>query len=116
MPDLELVDVALGRSPADLVIRGGNLVNVFTEEIYPADVAVRGSKIAAVGDVSGQTGPATRVVDAAGSFLVPGLIDGHLHIECGKLSVTAIPDYAITDLGLIDCVSLQVISPLLTQH
>ena len=61
MPDLALVDVALGRSPADLVIRGGNLVNVFTEEIYPADVAVYGSKIAAVGDVSGQAGPATRV-------------------------------------------------------
>ncbi len=104
MPDLALVDVALGRSPADLVIRGGNLVNVFTEEIYPADVAVRGSKIAAVGDVSGQTGPATRVVDAAGSFLVPGLIDGHLHVECGKLSVTMFAN-AVVPLGTTSIVS-----------
>jgi adenine deaminase len=104
MPDLALVDVALGRSPADLVIRGGNLVNVFTEEIYPADVAVWGSRIAAVGDVSGQTGPATRVVDAAGSFLVPGLIDGHLHVECGKLSVTMFAN-AVVPLGTTSIVS-----------
>jgi adenine deaminase len=104
MPDLALVDVALGRSPADLVIRGGNLVNVFTEEIYPADVAVCGPKIAAVGDVTGQTGPATRVVDAAGSFLVPGLIDGHLHVECGKLSVTMFAN-AVVPLGTTSIIS-----------
>jgi adenine deaminase len=104
MPDLALVDVALGRSPADLVIRGGNLVNVFTEEIYPADVAICGPKIAAVGDVTGQTGPATRVVDAAGSFLVPGLIDGHLHVECGKLSVTMFAN-AVVPLGTTSIVS-----------
>jgi adenine deaminase len=104
MPDLELVDVALGRSPADLVIRGGSLVNVFTEEIYPADVAVSGSKIAAVGDVSGQAGPDTRVVDASGSFLVPGLIDGHLHVECSKLSVTMFAN-AVVPLGTTSIVT-----------
>jgi adenine deaminase len=104
MPDLELVDVALGRSPADLLIRGGSLVNVFTEEIYPADVAVSGSKIAAVGDVSGQAGPDTRVVDASGSFLVPGLIDGHLHVECSKLSLTMFAQ-AVVPLGTTSIVS-----------
>ena len=104
MPDLELVDVALGRSPADLVIRGGSLVNVFTEEIYPADIAVSGSKIAAVGDVSGQAGPDTRVVDASGSFLVPGLIDGHLHVECSKLSLTMFAQ-AVVPLGTTSIVS-----------
>ncbi|MGO8955759.1 MAG: adenine deaminase [Streptosporangiaceae bacterium] len=104
MPDLELVAVALGQSPADLVIRGGNLVNVFTEEIYPADVAVYGSKIAAVGDVSGQTGPDTKVVDASGLFLVPGLIDGHLHVECSKLSVTMFAN-AVVPRGTTSIVS-----------
>src|SRR5215471_9356159 len=104
MPDLELVDVALGRSPADLVIRGGSLVNVFTEEIYPADVAVSGTKIAAVGDVSGQAGPDTRVVDASGAFLVPGLIDGHLHVECSKLSLTMFA-HAVVPLGTTSIVS-----------
>lgn len=104
MPDLELVAVALGQSPADLVIRGGNLVNVFTAEIYPADVAVYGSKIAAVGDVSGQTGPDTKVIDASGFFLVPGLIDGHLHVECSKLSITMFAN-AVVPLGTTSIVS-----------
>jgi adenine deaminase len=104
VPDLELVAVALGQSPADLVIRGGNLVNVFTAEIYPADVAVYGSKIAAVGDVSGQTGPDTKVIDASGFFLVPGLIDGHLHVECSKLSITMFAN-AVVPLGTTSIVS-----------
>jgi adenine deaminase len=104
VPDLELVAAALGQSPADLVIRGGNLVNVFTEEIYPADVAVCGSKIAAVGDVSRQTGPDTQVVDASGFFLVPGLIDGHLHVECSKLSLTMFAN-AVVPLGTTSIVS-----------
>jgi adenine deaminase len=104
MTDLDLVDVALGRAPADLVISGGRLVNVFTEEIYPADVAVSGDTIAAVGDVSAQTGPRTQVVDAAGSFLVPGLIDGHLHVECSKLSLTMFAR-AVVPLGTTSIVS-----------
>jgi adenine deaminase len=104
VPDLELVAVALGQSPADLVIRGGNLVNVFTEEIYPADVAVSGSKIAAVGDVATQTGPDTQVVDASGFFLAPGLIDGHLHVECSKLSVTMFAN-AVVPAGTTSIVS-----------
>lgn len=104
MPDLELVDVALGKAPADLVIRGGHLVNVFTEEIYPADVAVSGASVAAVGEVSRQTGPHTQVVDAAGSFLVPGLIDGHLHVECSKLSITMFAQ-AVVPLGTTSIVS-----------
>lgn len=88
VPDLELIDAALNPRPADLVIGGGALVNVFTAETYPADVAVMGERIVAVGDVADRIGEGTRVIDAAGLFLVPGLIDGHLHLECSKLSVT----------------------------
>ncbi len=61
---------------------------MFTEEIYPADVAVAGERIVAVGDVSEYVGEGTIIVDAAGRHLVPGLIDGHIHLECSKLSVT----------------------------
>jgi adenine deaminase len=86
--DVELLDVAAGARPADLVVRGGRLVNVFTEEIYPADVAVAGERIVAVGDVTGYASSTTEAIDAAGRYLVPGLIDGHLHLECSKLSVT----------------------------
>jgi adenine deaminase len=86
--DVGLLDAAAGVRPADLVVTGGRLVNVFTEEIYPADVAVAGERIVAVGDVSEYRGEGTAVIDAAGHHLVPGLIDGHIHLECSKLSVT----------------------------
>ena len=70
------------------MIRRGQLVNVFTEEIYPAEVAIAGERIVAVGDVSEYVGDGTEVVDAEGAHLVPGLIDGHIHLECSKLSIT----------------------------
>jgi adenine deaminase len=75
----ELVDVALGKAPADLVIIGGRLVNVATAEIYPASIAVKGNRIAAVGDVKYAIGDTTQVIDAEGRFLCPGLIEAHLH-------------------------------------
>lgn len=92
MPDRHLLDVAYGRAHADTVITGGRLVNVLTGEIYSADIAIAGGKVAAVGDVSAQRGEGTEVIDAAGRYLTPGLIDGHLHIECSKLSVTMFAD------------------------
>ena len=78
-----------GLIPADKVIRGGQLVNVMSSEIYPADVAVYGDMITAIGDVSDYIGPDTEIIDATGRYLVPGLIDGHIHSECSKLSITS---------------------------
>ena len=75
----ELIDVAMGKSHADVVVEGGRLVNVATAEIYDADVAVKGDRIAAVGDVGYTKGPDTRVIDARGRFVTPGLVEGHLH-------------------------------------
>ncbi len=86
--DLDLLDAASTARPADLIVRNGRLVNVFTEEIYPADVAIAGERIVAVGDVGEWAGEKTAVIDAEGRHLVPGLIDGHIHLECSKLSVT----------------------------
>src|SRR5437764_9786805 len=83
-----LLDAAAASRPADLAVRGGRLVNVFTEEIYPADVAIAGDRIVAVGDVGDYVGPQTLIVDAEGHHLVPGLIDGHIHLECSTLSGT----------------------------
>ncbi|HEU5112831.1 MAG TPA: amidohydrolase family protein, partial [Acidimicrobiia bacterium] len=85
----ELIDVAMGRTPADLVIEGGTLVNVSTAELYPADVAIKGDRIAAVGDVSYAKGSDTRVIDAAGQHLSPGLVDGHLHQYHSYIGVNA---------------------------
>ena len=100
----EKIDAAEGVRKADLVLTGGQLVNVATGEIYPADVAVAGDLIAAVGDVGPHTGPDTTVVDVSGRYLVPGLIDGHLHIECSKLSITMFAD-AVVRYGTTSVVS-----------
>lgn len=85
-----LADVAMGRAPADLVIRRGRWVCVQTGEIIPeTDIAVHGERIAYVGpDARHTLGDKTRVVEAEGRYLVPGLLDGHMHVESGMLTVT----------------------------
>lgn len=85
-----LIRAGKGEIPADLVILGGKLVNVMTSEIYPADVAVYDGHIVAVdSDVSMHIGDKTEKIDATGKYLTPGLIDGHIHSECSKLSLTS---------------------------
>ena len=85
-----LVDVAMGRTPADLVIRNGKWVNVYSGEIVPrTDVAISAGRFAYVGPDAGHTiGENTTVVDAEGRYLVPGLCDGHMHVESGLVTVT----------------------------
>ena len=85
----ERIRAGRGAIPAEKVIRGGMLVNVMTAEIYPADVAVYKDMIAAVGDVEDYIGPDTEIIDAKGYYLTPGMIDGHIHSECSKLSITS---------------------------
>ncbi len=85
----ELVATATGRVPADVVIRSGRLVNVITSEILDGlDIAVRLGRIALVGDASRCIGKNTQVIDAEGSYLVPGFLDGHLHIESSMVTVS----------------------------
>lgn len=82
-----LVDVAMGRKSADLVIRGAKLVNVCTGEVLDGyDVAVSCGRIAAIGDVSASVGEGTTVIDAAGKYLAPAFLDGHIHIESSMLT------------------------------
>jgi adenine deaminase len=83
-----LVRVALGQEPADLIIRGGKLIDVYTRRVSRADVAIADGRIAAVGDVSYCAGKKTAFVDAAGKFLAPGLIDAHIHPDVSKLTIT----------------------------
>lgn len=89
-PDVaaHLISVAAGRTPADLVIKGGIWVNVHTRECLPGhDIAIARGRVAYVGpDASYCTGPDTQVVDAKGRYMVPGLCDGHMHIESGMLT------------------------------
>ena len=83
----KLLSVAKGEAPADLVIRNGKIVNVYSGEIYDGGVAVCGDTIAAVGDVDYCIGEGTNVVDADGNYLTPGFLDGHIHPESSSLSI-----------------------------
>ena len=85
-----LVDIAMGRAPADLVIRGGRWVSVQSGEIIPdTDIAIVDGHIAYVGrDAQHAIGKKTKVIEAKGRFLVPGLLDGHMHVESGMVTVT----------------------------
>ncbi len=86
----ELVDVAVGRKPAALVVRNCQWVNVHSGEIIPeSEIAVYGGRFAYCGEDALHTiGDDTEVIDAGGRYLVPGLCDAHMHVESGMLTVT----------------------------
>ena len=92
----ELMKVALGEAEADLAIVNGSIVNVYTGEVLEGDaVLIKGDKIAYVGrDIGKAIGSSTRVIDAAGKTLIPGLIDGHTHIDY-VFSISEVLRYAI---------------------
>ena len=85
-----LIDVAMGRAFADMVIRNGRWVNVHSGEIIPGtDIAIAAGRFAYCGpDASHTIGPSTQIIDAAGRYLVPGLIDAHMHVESGMVTTT----------------------------
>jgi adenine deaminase len=74
--------VARGDEPADLVVRGGRVLSVFTREWLDADVAIVDGYVAGLGEYEGRD-----VLDAIGRFVVPGFIDAHMHLESSKLLV-----------------------------
>jgi len=79
----KLISVAKGELPADLILANAKVVNVFTGEIEPGNVAVCGDRIAGVGDYH----QAEQVIDLAGKYLAPGLINGHTHLESSMLDI-----------------------------
>lgn len=114
-----LIDVALGTAPADVYVGGGRVVDVCTGAIYEADVAIAGGRIAAVGEVDYARGPDTRIIEARGKHLVPGLVDTHSHSFHGYAGideyvramlshgVTAVADdlYALGIVGGLDALA-----------
>jgi adenine deaminase len=84
-----LAGVCMGREPADLLITGGRLVNVHTREVQDGvDVAVKAGRVAMFGDAAHTRGDHTELLDAGGAYLVPGLIDTHLHVESAMVTIT----------------------------
>jgi adenine deaminase len=97
----ETIATARGLSPAGLVLKNGNLVNVLSGEIYPTDVAIEGHVIVGLGSYRGK-----EEIDLSGKYICPGFIDGHVHIES---SMVPIPEYAraVVPMGtttvIMDC-------------
>ena len=77
----EQIDTAMGRLEADLVLKGGNVFNVFLKTWEVADVAISGSKIVGIGQYKGR-----QEIDVTGLYLTPGLMDAHVHFESSMLS------------------------------
>ncbi|WP_334137133.1 amidohydrolase family protein, partial [Muricomes intestini] len=76
-----IIRAAKGDIPADLVLKNGKVLNVFTEEIYAADVAITGNTIVGVGNYKGE-----QEIDCTGKYIVPGFIDAHVHIESSMVT------------------------------
>lgn len=105
MPDIrDYIRAGRAELKATVIIKGGQLVNVASEEIYPADIAIYHDRIVAMGDVKQYQGNETEIIDASGFYLCPGMIDGHLHVECSKMSITSFAK-AVVPLGTTAIVS-----------
>jgi adenine deaminase len=78
-----LISVAKGELPADLILANAKVINVFSGEIEPGNVAIYGDRIAGVGDYH----RAKRVLDLGGKYIAPGLINGHIHPESSMLDI-----------------------------
>ena len=85
-----LVAVAMGREPADVVVRNGRWVCVQSGEIIDhTDIAIKAGHFAFVGPDAGHCiGPTTKVIEANNRYVVPGLLDAHMHVESGMVTVT----------------------------
>ena len=84
----DVILCSLGRIPADVVIKNVELINLFTEEIYTTNIAIKGKYIARIGDVSNLIGEKTTVIDCSGLYAAPAFIDAHIHIESSLLNLT----------------------------
>ena len=73
----QFIHIARGDAPADLLLKGGQIVNVFSGEVHDADIAIADGKIVGVG--TGFT--ANETIDVTGKVIAPGFIDAHVHIE-----------------------------------
>ena len=79
----ELISVARGQSPADLLLANARIINVFSGEIEQGNVAIYGGSIAGIGDYH----QGREILDLKGKYLAPGFIDGHTHVESSLLYI-----------------------------
>ena len=78
----DIIKVARGEEPCDLLLKGGEVVNVLSGEIHKGDIAVFDGMVVGLGNYEGR-----EEVDVSGKYLAPGFIDGHVHIESSMVEV-----------------------------
>lgn len=88
--DSKMAQAGMGIRPAHTVFRGGQIVNVFTGEVYRADVAVENGMIVGIGSYAGE-----HVVDISGKILCPGFLDAHLHLESTLVTPSELVENAV---------------------
>ncbi|WP_232699582.1 adenine deaminase [Brevibacillus daliensis] len=84
MKNLQLtsqIHASAGRNQAELVLKNGTIINVFTGELYQADVAITNGMIVGIGKYEGNEN-----IDVTGKYISPGFIDGHVHIESSMVT------------------------------
>ncbi len=77
----EIIDVALGNKPAEIVLKNANIVNVFSGEIENGDVAIQSGLIVGIGKYKGE-----KTYNLKNKYVVPGFIDAHVHIESSMVT------------------------------
>jgi adenine deaminase len=80
----QLIRVARGEMPADLILANGRIINTFNGDVEQGNVAIHNGRIAGIGDYS----QARETIDLAGMYVAPGLINGHTHVESSMLHIT----------------------------
>lgn len=77
----KIIDIASKKEDADLVLKNGNIINVFTNEIINADIAISDNKIAAIGSYNGK-----KEIDCTNKYISPSFIDSHVHLESSMVN------------------------------
>lgn len=77
------IQAARGLVKAELVLKNGNIVNVFTETVEQGDVAICSGRIVGIGEYEGE-----QEIDCTGAFITPGFLDGHIHLESSMMEAS----------------------------
>jgi adenine deaminase len=88
-------DVAAGTRAADVAVRGGRVVDVYTRTVRSADVAIAGNRVAAVGSVDHCVDSSTETIDATGLFILPGYVEPHFHIGGSQLAIEQLAEVLV---------------------
>lgn len=102
------IRTGLGEYPCDLKLADVRLVNVYSGEIYPTDIYIKGRRIVSI--EPGIDLKAEKIIDCRGQYACPGLIDSHMHFETTMLSPEALSNIIVPRGTLTLCADLMEIA------